>query len=72
MKKIVVTKPMVGICHMQVCVEEDTTDEEILEVCNTENVSGTTNGWVEVIRDGDNAPIKCADAPNRLHIIVAC
>jgi hypothetical protein len=68
---------MVGLCHMQVCAMADASDEEILEVCNRENPSGTTNGWTKVIRDNkddpDNfVPVVCGDFPERLHILVAC
>lgn len=72
MKKVLVTRPMVGICHMQVCAEKNVTDDEILQACNKENASGTTNGWAEVIRDGDDSPVECADDANRLHILVSC
>jgi len=72
MEKVIVTNPFVGICHMQVCVEKDVPDEEILKVCNRENMAGTTNGWSDVVRSGDGAPIVCADNPDRLHILVAC
>jgi hypothetical protein len=72
MDRIVVTNWFFGIFCMQVCAEKDATDEEILLVCNRENVSGTTNGWVTVIRDGEGAPVVCNDDPRRLHILVAC
>lgn len=72
MNKIVITRPILGICHMQVCADKDATDTEILEVCNSENPAGTTNGWCEVVRNGDGAPVVCSDDPNRLHILVAC
>lgn len=79
MEKVIVTRPMIGICHMQVCCDKDATDQEILDVCNRENVSGTSNGWALVIRklDADSifqtpGPVQCADDPNRLHIMVAC
>lgn len=77
MNRVLITKPMVGICHMQVCAASDATDEEILEVCNRENPSGTTNGWGIVHRAdhetwGTIAPVACADNPDRLHIIVGC
>ena len=72
MEKIVVTNPFAGICHMQVCCEKDAADEEILRVCNQENHSGTSNGWSSVIREGDGAPVVCAEDAERLHIMVAC
>lgn len=42
MNKVVVTRPFMGICGMQVCAHKDATDEEILAVCNGENPSGTS------------------------------
>jgi hypothetical protein len=77
MNKVIVTRPMVGICHMQVCAHKDATDEEILEVCNRENPAGTTNGWASIVREesetwGDLRPVQCVDEPDRLHYIVAC
>lgn len=77
MKRVIVTRPIFGICHMQVCAAKDATDEEILEVCNRENLAGTQNGWSHVCREdsefwGPTAPVTCADDENRLHILVAC
>lgn len=81
--KIIVTRPMVGLCGMQVCVEEGITDEEILEHCNVHNPSGTSNGWNAVIRDEKdceehNLPVEsctessCSEYPNRTHFLVLC
>ena len=81
MEKVIVTKMLVGICHMQVCVLRDATDDEILIVCNRENPSGTTNGWTNVVRtineddffDSPNMlPVQCTDYPERVHLLVAC
>ena len=77
MNKIVVTKHMIGICHMQVCAEKDSTDKEVLEVANRENPSGTSGGWAEVYREGsscdDNCkPVVCADDPERIHLMLVC
>ena len=76
MKKVEITNNFVGVCHMQVCVAKDATDEEILEVCNAENPSGTTNGWLQVVREDDERPqmesVQCQDDPNRIHLLVAC
>jgi len=74
-KRVEVLNPVVGICHMRVCVKKDATDEEILEVCNSENPSGTTSGWTTVRRLGTpevGGPIPCADDPSRLHLMVSC
>lgn len=76
MNRVEVTKPMIGICFMQVCAEQDATDEEILKVANRENPSGTTNGWSEVARenyeDARMRPIICGDNENRKHFILIC
>lgn len=74
MKKVIVTQPFLGIWHMQVCAESQASDEEILDVCNTENPSGTSLGWCKVIRqdEGNLNPVQCADYADRTHFIIAC
>lgn len=81
MERVVVTKFMLGLCGMQVCAVANATDEEILEVCNRENPSGTSGGWGAVIREikeddmfytKENLPIVCGDDPKRKHFIVLC
>lgn len=76
MERIVMTRSFYGITSMQVCCESDVTDEEILKFCNEVNPSGTTNGWVLVIRDDkecpERNPVPCVTYENRLHIIVCC
>ncbi len=65
---------------MGVCAESDVTDDEIIEVCNRENISGTTGGWQTVIRkhnpdgwlQGNTEPITCADDPKRTHFLIEC
>lgn len=75
--RVVVTRPIKGIAHMQVCAVSDATDEEILEVCNRLNPSGAEHGWSSVCHEdsafwGKVAPIQCADDPTRTHFIVSC
>lgn len=78
MERVVITRSMVSIFSMQVCAEKDATDEEILDVCNTENPAGTSNGWCRVIREAqdeteENAvPVACQNDPSRLHFLVVC
>ena len=76
MSRVIVTRSIIGICHMQVCAEADTTDEEILKVCNKENPSGTSLGWCRVIRDDKEKPncnpVQCADDKERMHFMIAC
>lgn len=69
MDRVIVTRAMVGIAHMQVCAVEDATDEEILRVCNRENPSGTSLGWCEVYRQN---PVVCLTYPERRHFLVGC
>ena len=70
---------MVGLCHMQVCAVADAPDEEILKVCNDENLCGTINGWVLVCRSteaddlfGDRSPVVCEKEEGRIHFLVSC
>ena len=80
MERVLVTRPICGICHMQVCAVVDATDEEILEVCNGENPAGTTNGWGDVCREGhfvewmgvDLSPVPFDDHEGRRHFMVGC
>jgi hypothetical protein len=68
MNRVVILKPVVGLCYCQVCAVDDANDDEILEVCNRENPSGTSAGWCEVIHE----PVRCIDDPDRVHLLVAC
>lgn len=81
MDKVVVTRAMVGVCHMQVCAANDATDSEILAVCNRENPAGTSFGWTTVIRSadpedtefwGDTSPVACESDITRTHFLVSC
>ncbi len=72
MERVVVTQSFIGICHMQVCAVKDATDEEILSVANSENPSGTHNGWTTVIRKGEGKPVTCADDKKRKHFLLSC
>ncbi len=53
MDRVIVTRPIMGLCAMQVCAVADATDEEILLICNRQNPSGTTAGWSRVVRSLD-------------------
>lgn len=70
--RVIITKCMVGIFHMQVCAVADATDEEILAVCNRENPSGTSMGWCQVVRSGEGAPVNCEQHSGRTHFLAAC
>jgi len=76
MERVIITQPMIGICFMQVCASIDASDEEILEVANRKNPSGTSNGWSEVARenyeDPRMRPVRCDDNIDRKHFIVIC
>jgi hypothetical protein len=68
MDRVTITQPAIGICHMQVCVVADATDEEILKVCNEQNPAGTERGWVTVRADR----VPCEVYSGRLHVMVVC
>jgi hypothetical protein len=70
--RVVVTRAVCGICHMQVCATADATDEEVLEIANRENPSGTSRGWASVVREGEGAPVPCESEPQRIHLLVRC
>ena len=75
MNRVEMTRFMCGLIYMQVCAVPDATDEEILEVCNRENPSGTTAGWTRVVRDTSDvrkAPGPCEEYPTRTHFLVSC
>jgi hypothetical protein len=72
MERVTISRPAIGLLYMQVCVVEDATDEEILEVCNLRNPSGTELGWCSVKREGEHGPVQCADHEGRIHILVGC
>jgi hypothetical protein len=81
-ERVMISRPVVGLLAMQVCAVEDATDEEILEVANRDNPSGTRNGWMKVIRkEGDvtpdaagnkGLPVDCEEVPGRKHFLVVC
>ena len=76
MERVEITLPYAGLTAMQVCAVEDATDEEILEVVNRENPSGTEAGWSFVARDDyenvEARPKPCADNSGRKHFIIIC
>ena len=72
MARVVITRSVLGFAFMQVCAVKDVTDEEILEVANVQNPSGTELGWVRVHRGEDKTLVQCLDDPGRLHFIVSC
>jgi hypothetical protein len=72
MDRVIVTRGVIGVCHMQVCVVNDATDEEILEACNKQNPSGTSLGWCNIIRSGEHGPVSCRSHEGRMHILVSC
>jgi len=72
MDDVVVTKPMIGICHMQACVKKGLGEDKILEEANKLNLCGTTQGWCRIEREGNMAPVQCVDHPDREHVIIVC
>lgn len=71
MNRVVVTRAILGLCHMQVCAVKDATDEEVLDVCNRENPAGTRAGWAKVERE-TRGEVECNDHAERIHLIVSC
>lgn len=79
MKRVEITKEYLGLAGMQVCAEKDVSDQEILNICNRLNPSGTSGGWQEVVRSVDKEyikesmlPVNCEKHNNRIHFIVIC
>lgn len=78
MEKVIMTKCMVNIYTAQVCAEKELPDEEILSLINASDPSGTSNGWIHVVREvtdvfNENCmPKQCANYPNRMHYLITC
>jgi hypothetical protein len=77
MNKVVVTRAIVGICHMQVCADKAATTAEIEEIANRENPTGLVSGRWRVVREvdehwGDMRPVQCAEDPGRMHYMLSC
>jgi hypothetical protein len=81
-KDVIVSRPLHGLCGMQVCAKKGTSNERILEVCNAENPSGTMGGWQRVCRTAEDVkelqltdeclPVDCGEDDTREHILVYC
>ena len=71
-----------GLTAMNACAITGATDKEILAACNSENPSGTADGWTQVVRDTSHdkrcsknetlAPVICSDDSGRTHYTVLC
>jgi hypothetical protein len=77
MDKVIITRPIIGICWMQACVEDGVSDEEILSECNRLNPAGTQLGWSRIYQDDEEQektfrPVRCNDHSNRRHVILVC
>ena len=71
--RVEVSNPFCGILRMQLCAVKDATDQELLDVANRDNPSGTQFGWVDVVHKGKYGPVPCADDPlTRAHFLVRC
>jgi hypothetical protein len=63
----------VGICSIQVCVDNDLSDQQILNNLNRTYPSGTTNGWMQVERKIEGqTPVPCNTHQTRTHFIINC
>lgn len=66
-----------GIFDMQVCVPSTWTDQQVTDFANQKNPSGTENGW-QIKKEGheslkgDPERNQCADASDRVHIMLEC
>jgi hypothetical protein len=81
-ERVFISQPYCGMYAMQVCVLPEVSTQEILDVCNRENPSGTGSGWNKVINSKaaaieaglavDTAPGPCVECAGRQHKIVMC
>lgn len=78
---VVVTRPWVGLLHMQVCAHKDVAHDVIESEANRQNPAGTTGGWFLVVegsehfdpeKDAKALPVACADDSDRLHYMLVC
>lgn len=67
MEKFILTKN--GIVDAQVCAEA--TYDEAEQWLRSTNPAGTTNNWSKNA-EGNFAPVKCADNPERTHYMFVC
>lgn len=64
-----------GALDMQVCVPKEWTDEQVIDLANSDNPCGTTNGWF-IRRQGDKAlsgsdeRVQCSNNPAFVHIML--
>ena len=78
MEKVIQTVAFVNIYTCQVCAEKDLTDEEVVQLLEESNPTGTSNGWSSIVRevtdvfDESCMPKPCADYPDRMHYLVTC
>jgi hypothetical protein len=67
MEKFILTKN--SLLDAQVCAEA--TYDEALEWIRVYNPAGTSNNWGKN-GEGNFAPVKCADHPERTHYMFIC
>jgi hypothetical protein len=66
-----------GIFSMQVCIPADWTDVQAKDFADSENPSGTSQGWF-IRKDGDPAlcgddeRVACSDRAGFVHIMLDC
>lgn len=75
---IEIIRPIIGIAMCQICAPKTSTEEELLKFANKFNPSGTTNGWIKVIMQGDEEypssqyPVQCDDIEENMHYLLVC
>jgi hypothetical protein len=71
MDDVIVTRPMLGLCHMEACVKKGLDDETILREVNKLNPCATTQRWCRIERDEESLrPVQCEQEADREHLIV--
>lgn len=70
----------VGLCHCQVCVPKDWTDEQINEFVNNETPTGIKSNWAIpdntwwLAHRSDDSELRtqCSDYPDHIHTVLIC
>jgi hypothetical protein len=73
---VVVTRGVIGICHMQVCAYGETPPERVEERANQLNPTGISSRWKivtgEELGEENLAPAPCEQFRGRIHYLLSC
>lgn len=71
---VIVTRAVLGICHMQVCAHKTVPHDAVEREANRENPAGTEHGWRLLLDDAaeNQRPVVCETHPDRLHYMLVC